>query len=339
MPLNTAPILATTVYTGNWKREWEYEDLQQELKEVTKRNLDIHHYKNKPLSNSQDFLSEAGTALSQLAWDDTEHPSKSEPYHAEFLSHLAPQQLSTASGSSGYTCPRQNLKYGITIVPAGDESLLFMGYGDHADMPSEFRAEIHAKSKVVRKQVFDEEMKMCGSYVPRVGRGIEDFRLPPMDVLEKLFYAERVRQRRARYRELHGTRRSSDIGSQPSGDACAEHFLDEYSLTLYIHADETPSPPSAEIADGLRRLFTLQPQQEESGDTQGQELYHPDKLSELAQFLWQLADGNVRVNPGLDDAIWTKLRELLPSNSSEAEEDRPADDKKIKSFDGHRLDS
>ncbi|KAK4680692.1 hypothetical protein QC764_101045 [Podospora pseudoanserina] len=242
MPLNTAPILATTVYTGNWKREREYEDLQQELKEVTKRNLDIHHYKNKPLSNSQDFLSEAGTALSQLAWDDTEHPSKSEPYHAEFLSHLPPhtavnsfEELGVYMSQAKYVIslggsPLPDLKYGITIVPAGDESLLFMGYGDHADMPSEFRAEIHAKSKVVRKQVFDEEMKMCGSYVPHVGGGIEDFRLPPMDVLEKLFYAERVRQRRARYRELHGTRRSSDIGSQPSGDACAEHFLDEYSV-------------------------------------------------------------------------------------------------------------
>lgn len=137
------------------------------------------------------------------------------------------------------------------------------------------------------------------------------------------------------------------IGSQPSDDACAEHFLDEYSAPsprsyssrMYIHANETPSPPSAEIADGLRRLFTLQPQQEESGDAQGQELYHPDNLPELAQFLWQLADGNVRENPGLDDEIWTKLRELLPSNSSEAEKDMPADDEKIKSFDGHRLDS
>lgn len=357
--LEKAPTLATTVYTGNWKGEREYEDLQQELKEVTKRNLDIHPYKNKPLSNSQDFLSEAGTTLSQLAWDDTEHPSKSKPNHAEFLSHLPPHTAVNGFGELGVYMsqakyvislggsPLPDLKYGIIIVPVGGESLLFTGYGDHADMPSEFRAEIHAKSKVVRKQVFDKEMKMCGSYVPRVGRGIEDFRLPPMDEPEKLFYAKRVRQRRARHRELHGTRRSSDIGSQPSGDACAEHFLDEYSAPsprsyssrMYIHADETPSPPSAEIADGLRRLFTLQLQQEESGDTQGQELYHPDKLSELAQFLWQLADGNVRENPGLDDEIWTKLRELPPSNSSEAEEDMPADDEKIKSFDGYRLDS
>lgn len=220
--LEKAPTLATTVYTGNWKSEREYEDLQQELKEVTKRNLDIHPYKNKPLSNSQDLLSEAGTALSQLAWDDTEHPSKSKPNHAEFLSHLPPYTAVNGVGELGVYMsqakyvislggsPLPDLKYGIIIVQAGDESLLFTGYGDHADMTSEFRAEIHGKSKVVRKQVFDEEIKMCGSYVPRVGRGIEDFRLPPMDEPQKLFYVERVRQRRARHRELHGTRRSSD---------------------------------------------------------------------------------------------------------------------------------
>ncbi|KAK0669098.1 hypothetical protein QBC41DRAFT_320582 [Cercophora samala] len=339
--LEKAPTPATTVYTGNWKREREYEDLQKELREATKRNLDIHPHKNKPLSNSQDFLSEPGNTRSQLAWEDTEPSANSEPDYAEFLSDLPPHtvvngfhdlgvymsQASYVISLGGSALP--DLKYGIIVVPAGDESLLFGGYGDHADMPPDFRADIYAKSKVVRKQVFDQEIEMCGSYVPRVGRGIEDFRLPPMDEPEKLFYAERVRQRRAKHREIHGTRRSSDVASQPSDEAGDEAFDDRSSVRshrsnssrMYIYADETPLPPSAEVVDGLRRLFAEEPPQQGSGNLeQGRELYHPDRLSELAQFLWRLADGNVQENPGLDGEVWAKLKELLPSTSLETEE-------------------
>ncbi|CAP61138.1 uncharacterized protein PODANS_3_1015 [Podospora anserina S mat+] len=341
----------TTVYTGNWKREQEYEDLQRELREATKRDLNIHPYKHKPLSNSQDFLSEPGAARQQLACDDTEPYNPPEAGNSEFLADLPPHTVVDGFGELGVYMSQASyvislggsalpdLKYGIIIVPAGDESLLFTGYGDHADMPADFRAEIYAKSREVRKQVFDEEIKMCGSYVPRTTRrGGHMFRLPPMEEPEKLFYAQRVRESRAKHRELHGTRRSSDVGSQLSDGAEAEagavSFSDQYpvrspgsnSSQMYIHGDSIALPPIAGVVDGLRRLFAQQLQQQEKpGGGPGHELYHPDKLNELAQFLWKLADGNVLENPGLDKEVWKRLHEVGASASVAAEEDIPAD--------------
>ncbi|KAK0732493.1 hypothetical protein B0T21DRAFT_369092 [Apiosordaria backusii] len=336
--LARSPTPATTIYTGNWKREWEYEDLQRELREATKRDLTMHPYKNKPLSNSQDFLSDPGDVQKQLSWDDTENSNNSKTDNSEFLSNLPPHTVVDGFGELGVYMSQASyvvslggsalpdLKYGIIIVPAGDESLLFTGYGDHADIPAEFRAEIYAKSKEVRKQVFAEELEMCGSYVPRYRWRTLEFRLPPMEEPEKSFYAQRVRERRAKHRELHGTRRSSDPGSETLDEATS--MSDQHSMPasrspsshIYIHADSTPLPPSPEVLDGLRRLFAEG--QKEPGVQQGQELHHPNKLSELANFLWRLADGRVRGNPGLDEQIWRGINEMLPPASPT----EPADD-------------
>jgi hypothetical protein len=48
--------------------------------------------------------------------------------------------------------PLADLKYGITVVPVGEESLLFNGYGDDAAMSPEFKEQIYAKSKVAQKE-------------------------------------------------------------------------------------------------------------------------------------------------------------------------------------------
>ncbi|KAK4203927.1 hypothetical protein QBC40DRAFT_273618 [Triangularia verruculosa] len=329
-PFERAPTPATTIYTGNWKRETEYEDLQNEFREATKRNLDIHPYKNKPLSDSQDFLSEPASVRNELVWDGTEPSGKSKTSHSEFLSDLPPHEvvdnfselgmyMSQASyviSLGGAALP--DLKYGIIIVPAGDESLLFKGYGDHADMPVDFRAEIYAKSREVRKQVFAEELELCGRHIPRPGRGAEDFRLPPMEEPEKLFYAQRVKARRAKHIELYGTKRSSDFEPEADGVPEVESLSDQYSMPVsrsfssanYVRSDYAALPPSSEVLDDLRRLFAQGGQ--EPRDQGEQELYHPDRLFELARYLGKLAEGRVRENPGLDEEVWNKINELRP---------------------------
>lgn len=109
--LEKAPTLATTVYTGNWKSEREYEDLQQELKEVTKRNLDIHPTRTSHFQIHR--TSSARLALPYRSWHGmtrSTHPSPS-PITLNSCLIYPLTQLSTASGSSGYTCPRQSMSY------------------------------------------------------------------------------------------------------------------------------------------------------------------------------------------------------------------------------------
>lgn len=76
-------------------------------------------------------------------------------------------ELSRFLACSGYIIslggpPVPELKYGIIIVPCGEEELLFTGYGDHAALPVEMQDEIRAKSKAMnaeefRKQIANDE--------------------------------------------------------------------------------------------------------------------------------------------------------------------------------------
>jgi hypothetical protein len=48
--------------------------------------------------------------------------------------------------------PLPDLKYGIIVVPTGEEDLLFSGYGDHAGMSAEFKEQIYVRSKEAQKE-------------------------------------------------------------------------------------------------------------------------------------------------------------------------------------------
>ena len=48
--------------------------------------------------------------------------------------------------------PLPDLRYGIVIVPVGEESMVFRGYGDHAALPPGFKEQVYAKSKEAKKE-------------------------------------------------------------------------------------------------------------------------------------------------------------------------------------------
>lgn len=83
------------------------------------------------------------------------HPSELFPPHrtvngaAELASFVAASSYIVSLGGP----PLPDLRYGIVIVPVGDESLLFNGYGDHAAMPAGFAKEVHARSKQVKQDL------------------------------------------------------------------------------------------------------------------------------------------------------------------------------------------
>ena len=49
--------------------------------------------------------------------------------------------------------PLPDLCYGIVIVPVGEESMVFRGYGDHAALPPGFKEQVYAKSKETKNQL------------------------------------------------------------------------------------------------------------------------------------------------------------------------------------------
>jgi hypothetical protein len=98
--------------------------------------------------------------------------------------------------------PLADLKYGIIIVPAGEEDLLFAGYGDHAVMSAKLKEQIYAKSKATQKeQLLELQQKAAHEWINGVASE------PEIDDDHREFY-------RRRWRRRSGL--PSDEGSEPA---------------------------------------------------------------------------------------------------------------------------
>lgn len=87
--------------------------------------------------------------------------------------------------------PLPDLKYGIVVVPAGDEGLLFEGYGDQAVMPADLAGLISKKSKALqREEMAEHRQKMMNEMLNGVGSE------PEIDDDDRKFYRRRWRARR-----------------------------------------------------------------------------------------------------------------------------------------------
>jgi hypothetical protein len=81
------------------------------------------------------------------------------------------------------------MKYGIIVVPIGDEGLLFQGHGDHASRPPDLDKQIYAKSKELDRQEGEEELRKQTEAIKAYNNGedIED----PLEDYERSLYRQR----------------------------------------------------------------------------------------------------------------------------------------------------
>jgi hypothetical protein len=94
----------------------------------------------------------------------TDEPASSLAVPAFFPPHNtvgSPIDLGAYLASSSYIVslggpPLPDLKYGIIIVPVGEEALLFAGHGDEAALSPDLLEEIHVKSKKAQKEQMEE---------------------------------------------------------------------------------------------------------------------------------------------------------------------------------------
>jgi len=121
-------------------------------------------------------------------------------------------ELSTYLASSSYIVslggpPLADLKYGTIIVPSGEEELLFTGYGDHAAIPDEMKAEIYAKSKAMD----DEEWRK------KIDREMADgvSSTPALDDDDRAFYRRRWLARKGIVEDPETAESMSDKSNEP----------------------------------------------------------------------------------------------------------------------------
>jgi hypothetical protein len=126
-------------------------------------------------------------------------PAQGSTVPAGFPPHRTVQgmvELGAYLASSSYVMslggsPLPDLKYGIIIVPVGEEDLLFAGYGDHASIPAELKEQIYTKGKAFRKEQLAElRQKVAHEWAHGVASE------PEIDDDDREFYRRRWRRGR-----------------------------------------------------------------------------------------------------------------------------------------------
>ncbi|KAK5996365.1 hypothetical protein PT974_01699 [Cladobotryum mycophilum] len=147
---------------------------------------------------------------SNKAATDSAVPSEFPPYvnvngAVELATYLASASYIISLGGS----PLPDLKYGIVIVPAGEESLLFSP-DNRETMSKSFKAEVYAKSKTERKKQIDELMaKDMRDFEKAVVDYVNGIASEPDDDVRE-FYQQRWRTRHG-YPDLP----AEDRGQEP----------------------------------------------------------------------------------------------------------------------------
>jgi hypothetical protein len=153
-----------------WRRSTELQLLRDEMLEAAKPQPESRLFRTFDMNAFADEDVEAGT---KLGGNIKTTPEDSGTKFASILTSAGPAdmppsrpvngmvELGTYLAASSYIVslggpPLADLRYGIIIVPAGDEGLLFTGYGNQAVMTSDFKAEILAKSKAAQKEQEEE---------------------------------------------------------------------------------------------------------------------------------------------------------------------------------------
>jgi hypothetical protein len=155
--------------------------------------------------------------------------------------------------------PLPDLKYGIIVVPVGEEDLLFAGYGDHAGMSAELKEEIYSKSKATQKEQRAElRQKAAHEWVNGVASE------PEIDDDDREFYRKRWRRRRGLPSEEGSERAAAatddrdpvgqgeddnetrpireDVSTASHGQEGSQHSAhDRHSMSVSGHDNETPS--------------------------------------------------------------------------------------------------
>jgi hypothetical protein len=192
----------------DWNHSTEYRLLQEENLQAAKfkpedrplyRTLDMEAFAGEVNSENGDrdgkFQHTNDDAKPADAAAFSNVPSKFPPHRLingiiELSGYLASSSYIVSLGGP----PLPDLKYGVIVVPAGDEELLFVGYGDDAVMPVDLRERVYAKSKAAQKEQLQEHRQKIEDEIAKIvsGVGVE----PELDDDDHRFYRRRWLERR-----------------------------------------------------------------------------------------------------------------------------------------------
>ena len=157
------PSLASIYHQSQWsasESDWDHEKerglLEEEMLAAARlqpkrcQTFDI-----KAVSAESSDKTEQSPATSTTKVPNGLPPHYSVSGVVELSSYLASSSYIVSLGGP----PAADLKYGIIIVPHGDEELLFTGYGDHAALPVTVEDEIRAKSAAMNAEEFRQYLE------------------------------------------------------------------------------------------------------------------------------------------------------------------------------------
>ncbi|RMD45106.1 hypothetical protein DV735_g112, partial [Chaetothyriales sp. CBS 134920] len=171
---------------STWRHSTELRLLQEEMIEEAKFRPELFR-----TFDMKAFSAESDTKVEEDEPSCTGAPANFPPHRT--IDGLA--ELGTYLASSSYIVslggpPLPDLKYGIIVVPAGEEALLFTGYGDHAAMPTELKDQIYTKSKAAQRE---QEMELRQQMLDELANGVGSE--PEIDDDDRAFYRRRWRER------------------------------------------------------------------------------------------------------------------------------------------------
>ncbi|RMZ77655.1 hypothetical protein DV738_g4221, partial [Chaetothyriales sp. CBS 135597] len=233
--------LSDDAYAGStWRHSNELRLLQEDMIEAAKFRPE-----RRELFRTFDMNAFSAEFDTKIEDDATHCPS----VPADFPPHRTVDglaELGTYLASSAYIVslggpPLTDLKYGIIVVPAGEEALLFAGYGDHAVMSTDFKEQVYAKSKVAqREQEMELRQKAADEWANGVGSE------PEIDDDDRAFYRRRWRERKGlptdSIDDMDVTRPDRDAARRQS-----THEPADDNPACSMHGD-APTSPEAEKA-------------------------------------------------------------------------------------------
>ncbi|KAL2262225.1 hypothetical protein VTK26DRAFT_2106 [Humicola hyalothermophila] len=217
---------------SDWNRSVEFKLLRDEALEATR-----HRPETRSLYHSLDMNAFAGEPSSTFDLDDDEAgeqpvptavPPNLPPHRAvngavELAGYLASSDYIISLGGP----PLPDLRYGVIIVPIGEESLLFSGYGDHAALSVELEEQIRTKKRAgAQGEAPELSQKPLDGWANDARSDASG-----LDSEEKEFYRRKWLARKAREAAIHPVqvRGGQDAADSRSSDRNA----DESAAPLY----------------------------------------------------------------------------------------------------------